>query len=365
MALYRYHSADYQSPLRQIDSTEMNRVLSYWRAGGYSYDTRGYDGYIASSVAGVGVENMRHSADWQSPYGNIDIDEVTVVQEYWRAGGYHVDPAGDDGYLYNKSGVGPGMLPGLGKVTGGAPAAAVSRSGPAAYNPGQLLTVTNTFAPPGERLLSLYWRFTLPSGWTIVSVSGDGSPSLLGSDVLYLAKDLPSTPMKLVCTIRVPLTESRVCPLESFAKYKADPMVKAVALSNATMLVTALDANDNGMADSWESVYAGAAGSLDPDDDADGDRMGNLAEYLCGTVPTDAASVLQMVELAVRADGTNAVSWASVAGHVYTVQRADGAPAAANFQDVAADVKASLTGTNVYVEAVDPKTSHFYRVKLQ
>jgi hypothetical protein len=50
---------------------------------------------------------------------------------------------------------------------------------------------------------------------------------------------------------------------------------------------------------------------------------------------------------------------------VYTVQRADGAPAAANFQDVAADVMASLTGTNVYVEAVDPKTSHFYRVMLQ
>jgi hypothetical protein len=45
LVVYRYHSADYQSPHWRIDPTELNRVYGYWRVGGYHVDTNGLDGY--------------------------------------------------------------------------------------------------------------------------------------------------------------------------------------------------------------------------------------------------------------------------------------------------------------------------------
>ncbi|MBI4658043.1 MAG: hypothetical protein HY735_04190 [Verrucomicrobia bacterium] len=40
-----YHSADYQDPRSEIDDSEMNRVLAYWRAGAYHIDSQGLDGF--------------------------------------------------------------------------------------------------------------------------------------------------------------------------------------------------------------------------------------------------------------------------------------------------------------------------------
>jgi hypothetical protein len=344
LAVYRYHSADYRSPLRQIDSTEMSRVLSYWRAGGYVYDVRGYDGYVATNSPGAVAAN-RHSADWLSPSeggtdGKIDTDEVALVQDYWRAGGYHVDPEGEDGYSYNREGVGPRVLS-LGLMLDGLLGGTSEQAGPVAYNPGQTVSITNTFVPPAERLLSLYWRFTVPSGWTILSAAGDGAPVLNGNDVLLTAAVLPSTPISLVCQVQVPLTENRVCAVESTVKYKADGMVRATTLSNAPLMTAAYDA------------------------DPDGDRLSNYAEYLCGTVPTDAQSVLKMVSINPTADGSTEVSWSSVAGRVYTLQRADGAPAEANFRDLVTGIDADPSGRNVYVDTPDRSVPHFYRVILQ
>jgi len=89
------HSADYRAPFGQIDGTEVNRVLSYWRAGGYHLDAAGVDGF----APGVGPTNgMPHSADYHAPYWQMDGTEVNRVLSYWRAGGYHPDPTGVDGF---------------------------------------------------------------------------------------------------------------------------------------------------------------------------------------------------------------------------------------------------------------------------
>jgi hypothetical protein len=214
-------------------------------------------------------------------------------------------------------------------------------------------------------LISFYWRIALPDGWTIISISGAGLPSLHGTDSFLTAQILPTTPFSVVYTIQVPLTENRNCELGSSARYKAEGMVKAVVSNGDSLTLAAQDVNSNGMADSWESHYAGVAGSLDPNADLDRDRMSNFAEYLCGTEPDNAASLLQMVALNVRADDTSEVSWSSVAGRVYTLQRADGTPASANFMDIVTNIAADPSGRNVYTNAVDQKTPHFFRVKLQ
>ncbi len=90
-----YHTADYRAPFWQVDGTEVNRVLSYWRAGAYHCDAAGADGF----APGAGATNgPRHGADYRAPYWIIDGTEVNRVLSYWRAGGYHRDTTGVDGY---------------------------------------------------------------------------------------------------------------------------------------------------------------------------------------------------------------------------------------------------------------------------
>jgi len=90
-----YHTADYRGPFWQIDGTEVNRVLSYWRAAGYHRDASGADGF----APGPGDTNgLRHAADFRDSPWMIDGTEVNRVLSYWRAGGYHRDPAGVDGF---------------------------------------------------------------------------------------------------------------------------------------------------------------------------------------------------------------------------------------------------------------------------
>ena len=325
MALYRYHTADYRTLLRQIDGTEMNRVLSYWRAGYYIRNPLGFDGYSSSSTLEAGIVAALHSADYQAPFGQIDSEEIAVVQSYWRSGGYHVNPDGYDGYSYNRSGIGPRFFSAganLGVLSG----PVVQQSGPADYNPGATLTITNTFFPTSDKLLSLYWRMQLPSGWSVVDVTGDGGPVLNGNDILLTAMTLPSTPISIVCRLQVPLTETRACDIQSYARYLSDGMIRSASMTNSPLMVTALDNDVNGMADSWESAHAEGSGSLDPNADLDGDGLNNQAEYLCGTIPTNAASVLQMFALKMMPDQTTHISWSSSPGRIYTLQRAEGAP---------------------------------------
>ena len=90
-----YHTADYRTPFWQMDGTEVNRVLSYWRAGGYHRDPVGVDGF----APGPGATNgARHAADFREASWMIDGTEVNRVLSYWRAGGYHRDTNGVDGY---------------------------------------------------------------------------------------------------------------------------------------------------------------------------------------------------------------------------------------------------------------------------
>jgi len=99
LPLQRYHSADFRAPFWVIDGGELNRVLGYWRTGGYTVQPDSLDGYRASTEPETNaVQDCRHSADFRAPVGEIDDGEVNQVLAYWRVGGYVVQPSSVDGY---------------------------------------------------------------------------------------------------------------------------------------------------------------------------------------------------------------------------------------------------------------------------
>ncbi len=79
-----------------------------------------------------------------------------------------------------------------------------------------------------------------------------------------------------------------------------------------------VDANGNGIADAWETLYFGAGTNVNPMADADGDGVNNLAEYLAGTNPTNAQSALKLSKA--TAGSTNlTLNWLATPGRVYEV----------------------------------------------
>ena len=347
------HSADYTDPRFEIDSAEVSRVVSYWRAGGYCSDPAGDDGFAATNApATVNTNGALHSADYAAPYHVIDASEAARVLAYWRAGGYAPDAAGVDGYVPT------GQQP-LGG--GEAPSANAQQSATLHYDPGQTLAVTSTLHYTGQ-LLSLHWRPALPPGYAMAAVSGDGDPELFGGDILWIGA-LPPSPIQMVYTVQVPL--SAVAPQEitaevtCFLQGQSNPLQAVPAPSLLT--VTPADADGDGLPDSWEAHYAGGPAGLEPDADSDGDGASNLEESLAGTAPDDPASVFAMTRLVREPDGRIAIHWKSAAGRRYAVARATSPGAPFVTQATSIPAEAPL---NIWRDTPGDEPACFYRVRL-
>jgi hypothetical protein len=74
------------------------------------------------------------------------------------------------------------------------------------------------------------------------------------------------------------------------------------------------DANTNGLPDNWETAY----GVTDSLEDADGDGMNNLQEYIAGTNPTNASSYLKIDQM--TASGANTLQFIALSNKTYTVE---------------------------------------------
>ena len=77
------------------------------------------------------------------------------------------------------------------------------------------------------------------------------------------------------------------------------------------------DADNDSIPDAWELAYSGSITGLLSSADLDADRQSNLAEYIAGTDPTNAASYFRMDS---HPEGANfVVEWTAATGRVYAV----------------------------------------------
>lgn len=125
-----------------------------------------------------------------------------------------------------------------------------------------------------------------------------------------------------------------------------------------------VDADGNGLPDWWELQYFGHLTGTNPNADPDHDGMNNLAEWIAGTNPTNAASVLRLTLVSAINASNIVVNWSSVAGKNYWLERSTNL--ATGFNAVVATNIAATAPTNTLTDsAVLPGNTRFYRVGVE
>jgi hypothetical protein len=86
-------------------------------------------------------------------------------------------------------------------------------------------------------------------------------------------------------------------------------------------LARIVDADENGLPDWWELQNFGRLTGTPPNDDPDADGASNLAEFLAGTNPRDARSVLRLAGGPNVPGGVVSLQWPSTSGRHYRISR--------------------------------------------
>lgn len=138
--------------------------------------------------------------------------------------------------------------------------------------------------------------------------------------------------------------------------------------STVTGLVTLADRSastfNDGIPDSWRLRYFGSIYNLlsQASADADGDGANNWQEYVAGTDPTDAKSVLQVATDQAAASQTQdcVVHWPSVSGKTYLIERSS-----TLFSPTWIPVSTNTgTGTDMEIHDTTGGAVRFYRVQV-
>jgi hypothetical protein len=114
----------------------------------------------------------------------------------------------------------------------------------------------------------------------------------------------------------------------------------------------------------WAQEYNLATDGSADFTDPDGDGMNNWQEWICGTIPTNAASVLKLNAPTHSAAGWK-VQWRSVTTRNYALQRATTLAATLAFTTLQSGL-AGQTNTTTYTDATATNGGpYFYRVEVQ
>jgi len=104
----------------------------------------------------------------------------------------------------------------------------------------------------------------------------------------------------------------------------------------------------------------GSADHADPD----GDGMDNWKEWICGTNPTNAVSVLKMLAPSNAVTGI-ALRWQSIQGKVYSLQRAGSLSPATEFFAIQTNISGQTNITSFTDVTATGRGPFFYRVAIQ
>ena len=251
-------------------------------------------------------------------------------------------------------------------------------------------TVTFVKRTSAEGLI--FYDFPIPAltaDWTLVTMNVlDGNVSLSingtfcgsktvvggiafmpGTDTLYLGCIMPS---RAETSFAGGLDEVRICSaIESSNRVWAGWMNLAsnsvlVSFGNVSNGIADADANGNGLPDLWELLYFGSTNAPNggPQDDWDGDGMSNLAEYVAGTCPTNAASVLRIdAVMLAGTPGQFTLRWPSVAGRSYSIRTSTNLQV--GFDGLEASHLPATPAFNTHTVKVDQVRSRYYRVTVE
>ena len=128
------------------------------------------------------------------------------------------------------------------------------------------------------------------------------------------------------------------------------------------------DTDHDGIPDWWVTVRFGHPTGLASDhsraqDDADGDRMSNRAEYIAGTDPADPQSYLKIDSISGSSTNGINIAWGSISNRLYSVQRA--CDLHAGFTNLMQHASATPP-TNTFFDATATNGSRFfYRIKVE
>ncbi len=125
-----------------------------------------------------------------------------------------------------------------------------------------------------------------------------------------------------------------------------------------------VDTDTNGLPDWWELAYFGQLTGINSNADPDHDGVGNFAEWIAGTNPTNAASVLKLAASEATAANAVLLSWPSVAGKIYRLEKSTDLASGFNFL-----VMTNIAATPPTNTLADPAAlsggSQFYRVEVE
>jgi hypothetical protein len=107
--------------------------------------------------------------------------------------------------------------------------------------------------------------------------------------------------------------------------YLTPPDQSGTLAPNATLVLQGsygeVDANNNGMPDSWEQQYFNVVSPTRTRfTDTDGDGFTDAAEFAAGTNPTQTNSMLRLASPVVLPNGLRRLEWSSVQGRAYLVE---------------------------------------------
>jgi subtilisin family serine protease len=135
-----------------------------------------------------------------------------------------------------------------------------------------------------------------------------------------------------------------------------------VRTSGRLNLQKIVDTDANALPDWWEQQYFGQLTGTNPNSDPDHDGANNRAEWLSGTNPTNAASVLRLT--AVCSGGTNLViQWPSVAGKIYTLEGE--ANLLTGFNSIVHTNISASPPFNTEMILMTPAAPHYFRLRLE
>jgi YD repeat-containing protein len=128
----------------------------------------------------------------------------------------------------------------------------------------------------------------------------------------------------------------------------------------AKRIGAAVDSDGDGMDDAWENAFFQ---TLARDGSADFDRDGanDLAEFMAGTDPISATSVLRVSRIDRPAENRLRLDWASIPGRRYRIQFKDTVTAPA-WTTLPGETTATSSTTTATVDA--PSAPAYYRILL-